>query len=155
MRTQIPFTSRQISFLKALNAKINDITNPKPDYITHISYQWKPQHTRSFGKIPKIIFSPHSCYIKAQVIREAGLFNEKRELELAAIRKQFGIKEQQYRHARLFESELNNIMLKIKKAVYTLGLINHLFTDDHSPMAEPIALVQQIVLEEQAMAFKD
>ncbi|GBC64175.1 hypothetical protein DENIS_5193 [Desulfonema ishimotonii] len=128
--------------------------NLNSEIITHESYEWRNEQTKQFGKIPKIKFFPHSCQVKADIIREAGLDNKDREKELSTIRKRYGIAESRHSHARLFEAELNNIMLKVKKAVYTVGLINNLFTQNGGQIAEPLTLLQQIVLEERAAKFR-
>ena len=154
MRNCNAFTDRQIKFINALNTKIAEIDEPDPEFITHESYEWRIEQTKQFGKIPKIKFYPHSCQVKAGIVRSAGLENAKREKELSNIRQRYGIRESQHGHARLFEAELNNIMLKVKKAVYTVGFINNLFTGNGGQVAEPLALLQQIVLEENAPNFR-
>ena len=153
MRNNNPFTKRQIDFIKALNNKIIAIDDPGPEIITHNSYQWKIEQTKQFGKIPKIKFHTHSCQIKTDIIRAAGLIDKNRDYELSNIRQRHIIKPSKYGKARLFEAELNNIMFKIKKAVYTVGYINNLFTENGSQIAEPLALLQQIIMEEQAQSF--
>lgn len=155
MRNCNAFTDRQFKLLNALNAKIAEIDDPDPGFITHESYEWRVEQTKQFGKIPKVKFYPHSCQIKASIIRSAGLENAEREKELSNIRHRYGIRESQHGHARLFEAEFNNIMLKVKKAVYTVGFINNLFTGDGGQVAAPLALLQQIVLEEQACNFRE
>jgi hypothetical protein len=155
MRNYNPFTKRQIDFIEALNNRITTINDPDPEIITHEFCRWQIEQTRQFGKIPKIKFHPHSCRIKAEIIRNAGLIDENRDHELSDIRQRHGIKEPRYSEARLFEAELNNIMLKLKKAVYAVGYINNLLTADNSQIAAPLALLQQIVMEEQAQFFND
>lgn len=155
MRNSNPFTKRQIDFIVALNNRITAINDPDPEVITHESYLWQIELTRQFGKIPKIKFFPHSCQIKAEIIKNAGLIDKSRDHELSVTRQKYGIKASKYREARLFEAELNNIMLKLKKAVYTVGYINNLFTVDGSQIADPLALLQQIVMDEQAQSFND
>jgi hypothetical protein len=152
MRAHNPFTARQINLLKTLSAKLQEIDNR---LITHVSYQWKIQPTRCFGKIPKISFTPHSCYVKAQIIRDSGTNTTIDEQTITLLRKKYGIKEVRYSQARLFESELNNIMLKIKKALHTLAVINNLFSDNDTLVAEPINMLQQIVMEENMQIFND
>jgi len=41
-------------------------------------------------------------------------------------------------------------MLKAKKATFTVALINHLFATETQTIADPIALLQQIVIDEYA-----
>ncbi len=155
MRNCNSFTERQIKLIRALDKKIAEIDDPDPEIITHESYEWKIEQTKQFGKIPKITFHPHSCQVKAEIVRNAGLDNAKREKELSQIRQRYGIAESRHSHARLFEAEFNNIMLKIKKAVYTVGFVNNLFTGNGKQIAVPLTLLQQIVLEEQTANFKD
>jgi hypothetical protein len=152
MRNHNPFTARQINLLKTLSAKLQDIDNR---LITHMSYQWKTQPTRCFGKIPKITFTPHSCYVKAQIINDSGTNTAIDEQTITLLRKKFGIKKVRYSQARLFESEFNNIMLKIKKALHTLAFINNLFSDNDTLVAEPIGMLQQIVMEENSQIFNE
>jgi hypothetical protein len=152
MRTHNPFTVRQINLLQTLSTKLQDIDNR---LITHISYQWKSQSNRCFGQIPKISFTPHSCYVKAQIIHDSGIHSAIDEQTITLLRKKYGIKKVRYSQARLFESELNNIMLKIKKALHTLAFINNLFSDNDTLVAEPIALLQQIVMEENIQLFNE
>jgi hypothetical protein len=129
------------------------IDDPDSEIITHDFYQWKIEQTKQFGKLPKIKFHPYSCQIKTDIIRAAKLVDKNRENELLHIRQRYMIKPSKYREARLFEAELNNIMFKIKKAVYTVGYINSLFTENDSTVAIPLALLQQIIMEEQAQSF--
>jgi hypothetical protein len=152
MRAHNPFTVRQINLLKTLSTKLQDIDNR---LITHVSYQWKTQPTRCFGKIPKISFTPHSCYVKAQIIQDSGIHSAIDEQTITLLRKKYGIKKVRYSQARLFESELNNIMLKIKKALHTLAFINNLFSDKDTLVAEPIGMLQQIVMEENTQIFNE
>lgn len=147
MRSPKPFTSRQIKLLKALNEKLSEIDDPDKEIITHETYFWQIQQTKQFGKIPKIKFSPHSCQIKAEIIRSSGLIDDTRENKLSELRRKYGIKNIRHSQARRFEAEISNIMLKIKKAVYTVGYINHLFTSEN-PIATPLALLQEVVIEE-------
>jgi len=155
MRNCNSFTKRQINLIKALNMRIAKINDPDPEIITHESYKWTIEQTKQFGKIPKIKFYPHSCQVKAEIVRESGIIDRNRNHELSKIRQKYGIKESRYSNARLFEAELNNIMLKVKKAVYTVGYINNLFTAKDSSIAEPLVLLQKIVMEEQAQSFGD
>jgi hypothetical protein len=46
-------------------------------------------------------------------------------------------------------------MLKIKKALHTLAFINNLFSDNDTLVAEPISMLQQIVMEENMQIFND
>ena len=45
-------------------------------------------------------------------------------------------------------------MLKVKKAMFTAGYINHLLATDQQSVAEPITLIQQIVTDEYAPKIK-
>ena len=154
MRNQNPFTDRQIRLLEAIREKIRHIHDPNPEIITDESYEWFTESTRQFGTIPKLRFSPQSSRIKAELIRDAGLIDELRENEYSQIRQKYGIKEARNRKARLFESEWNNIMLKVKKAMFTAGYINQLLATDQQSVAEPIAIIQQIVTDEYAPQIK-
>ena len=57
--------------------------------------------------------------------------------------------------ARLFEAEWNNIMLKAKKATFTVALINNLFTSNGQQVANPILLLQSIVMAEYNREIKN
>lgn len=153
MRSPKPFTSKQVKLLKALNDKLSEIDDPNKEIITHEEYSWQIKQTKQFGKIPKIRFSPHSCQIKAEIIRSSGLIDDTRENQLSEIRRKYGVKNIRHTQARRFEAEISNIMLKIKKAVYTVGYINHLFSFE-TPIATPLALLQEIVIEEQERDLK-
>jgi len=154
MRNPNPFTDRQIRLLEAIREKIRHINDPEPEIITDEFYEWLTESTKQFGRIPKIRFSPQSSRIKAELIKDAGLIDELREVELSRIRQKYCIKEARNRKARLFESEWNNIMLKVKKAMFTAGYINQLLATDQETVAEPIALMQQIVTDEYAPQIK-
>lgn len=154
MRPQNTFTARQIIFIKAICKEIALINTPDPEIITHESYTWSVIQTRRFGKIPKIRFLPHSCQKKAEIMRQSGLIDPTRQREIEKLRNKYSIRELRHGHARLFESEWDNIMLKIKKAAFTIGFINNLFVGDGERIAEPIRLLQAIVLAEHASKLK-
>jgi hypothetical protein len=148
MRNPQPFTERQIRLLEAIREKIRQITDPDPEIITHESYEFHIEQTKQFGKIPKIRFRPNSGQIKEKIIEKAGLINESRNEKKAEIRKKFGITEARNSKANLFESEFNNIMHKAKKATVIAANINQLFATDQQTIAEPMQLMQQVVMDE-------
>ena len=148
MRSKNPFTARQISFIEAIRKKLCQTNDPDPEIITDEAFEFYIEQTKNFGKIPKIRFKPHACRIKAEIIKTAGLFNETRENEKARIRQIDGFRSSRNCMARLFESEWNNIMLKAKKSMITIGHINHLFTSEKQNLSDPVRLLQQIVFEE-------
>ena len=158
IRNPNPFTERQLRLLKAIQKKINEINDPDPEIITHESYEWFTEQTKQFGKIPKIRFYPNSCLAKAEIIEKAGLINESRQQEIAQLRENIGIKKPRDKEsrimARLFESEWNNIMLKAKKATFTVALINQLFCSIDQTISEPIEHLQNIVMEEYSPQIK-
>ncbi|MBC2714942.1 MAG: hypothetical protein HF978_06495 [Desulfobacteraceae bacterium] len=86
--------------------------------------------------------------MKAELIRDAGLIDDAKEEELNSLRQKYGIAGARNKESRLFEAEWNNMMFKLKKATYTVALINHLFASSNQSVSEPIKLMQQIVLEE-------
>jgi len=153
-----PFTERQLRLLEAIQKKIREINGPDPEVITHESYEWFTEQTKQFGKIPKIRFYPHSCLAKAEIIEKAGLIDESRQQEIAQLRKNIGIKKPRDKisriRARLFESEWNNIMLKAKKATFTVALINQLFCFNDQTISEPIEHLQNIVMDEYSPQIK-
>lgn len=154
MRKQIPFTTRQLNLLKAVQDKIRQINDPNPEILTDESFEWRTTRTNHFGIIPKITFKPYSSQIKADIMRKAGLLDENRETKLTELRKQYGIGEVRNMEARLFESEWNNIMLKIKKATLALCYINMFFAGSDQKMSDPLQHMQQIVMEEFATQLK-
>ena len=155
IRNPNPFTERQVHLLEALHEKIRQIDDPDPDIITHESYDWNIESTKQFGKIPKIRFHPKSCQIKAELIEKAGLVDEARQEQISQIRRKYGIRKARNGMANLFESEWNNIMLKAKKATFTLALVNLLFTAEHQTVSDPVALLQQIVMDEYGAQIKE
>ena len=159
IRNPNPFTERQLRLLKAIQKKINEINDPDPEIITHESYEWFTEQTKQFGKIPKIRFYPNSCLTKAEIIEKAGLLNELRQQEITQLRQNIGIKKPRDKisriRARLFESEWNNIMLKAKKATFTVALINQLFCSMDQTISEPIRHLQNIVMEEYSPQIKN
>ena len=154
MRNPNPFTNRQIQFLEVIRKRIRQINDPNPEIITHETYEFHTEQTKQFGKIPKIRFRPHSSQIKAELIRAAGLIDKSREEKIAQIRQKYGIRETRNREARLFESEWNNIMLKAKKATFTMALMNQLFANQDQALSEPVQLMQSIVVDEYASQIK-
>ena len=153
-RNPNPFTDRQIRFLEAIRERIRKINDPEPEVIIHESYEWHTEQTKQFGLIPKIKFIPHCSQIKSELVSNAGLLNEAKDQELKRIRQKYGIRGARNKEARLFESEWNNIMLKAKKATFTLALINQLFASNNQTVADPITLLQQIVIEEYSAQIK-
>ena len=158
MRNPNPFTERQVCLLEAIRKKISEINDPDPEIITHESYEWFTEQTKQFGKIPKIRFYPNSCLTKAEIIEKAGLLNESRQQEITHLRQKIGIKRPRDKEsrirARLFESEWNNIMLKAKKATFTVALINQLFCSTYQTISEPIEHLQNIVMDEYSPQIK-
>ena len=158
IRNPNPFTERQLRLLKAIQKKINEINDPDPEIITHESYEWFTEQTKQFGKIPKIRFYPNSCLAKTEIIEKAGLLNELRQQEITQLRQNIGIKKPRDKisriRARLFESEWNNIMLKAKKATFTIALINQLFCSMDQTISEPIEHLQSIVMDEYSPQIK-
>ena len=154
IRNPNPFTARQTRLLEAVREKICQINDPDPEIITHESYGWRIEQTKQFGKIPKIRFRPNSCQIKAELIEKAGLVDEARQEQISQLRRKYGIRKARNGLANLFESEWNNIMLKVKKATFTLALANLLFSKETETVSVPVALLQQIVMDEYAPRIK-
>ncbi|RJR23646.1 MAG: hypothetical protein C4582_05285 [Desulfobacteraceae bacterium] len=148
MRNSSPFTDRQRRLLEAIREQIRALNDPEPEIITHEACEWVTEDTKTFGKIPKIRFRPYACRTKAELVKQAGLVDEAKEHEIVQLRKLYSIREVRNKEARLFESEWNNIMLKAKKAAFTLALINSLFSTHNQTVSEPIRLLQSIVLLE-------
>ena len=154
IRNPNPFTERQVRLLEALCEKIRQIDDPDPDIITHESYDWNIESTKQFGKIPKIRFHPKSCQIKAELIEKAGLVDETKQEQISKIRRKYGIRKARNGLANLFESEWNNIMLKAKKATFTLALVNLLFSAENQKVSDTVSLLQQIVMDEYGAQIK-
>jgi len=158
IRKQNPFTKRHLRFLKSIQDKIREINDPDKPYVSHEIYSFQIKQTKQFGKIPKIVFQPHGTQIKAEIIRKAGFTNESRNKEIDQIRQKMGFcnsRDKEHRIlARLFEAEWNNIMFKIKKSAFTMALTNNLFTSGCQRIADPILLLQDIVMEEYAGKIK-
>ena len=150
VRNLNPFTGRQTKFLQVIREKIRQISDPDPDIITHESYEFCIKNTKHFGKIPKLRFKPKSSQIKAEIVQKAGLVDENREAEIAEIRGKYGVQKARNGLAMLFESEWNNIMVKLKKSVFVAGYINQLFATEHQTLSEPTLLTQWIVKSEYA-----
>ena len=157
-RNKNPFTTRQAKVLETIHHKIMEINDPDKDYITHESYKFYIAQTNQFGKIPKIQFEPNSTYIKADIMRSAGLANKARFKKINQIRADIGITKKRDTEsrtlARLFESEWNNIMHKLKKAVFTAVFVNNLFIRDHQQVSDTMDFLQQFVMEEYAGHIK-
>lgn len=158
IRNTNPFTERQIRLLGAIQEKICEINDPDPEIITNDSYEWFTEQTKQFGKIPKIRFYPNSCLTKAEIVQKADLIDESRHQEIVQVRQKIGIKRPRDKEsrirARLFESEWNNIMLKAKKATFTVALINQLFCSIGQTISEPIEHLQSIVMDEYSPQIK-
>jgi len=154
MRNPNPLTARQIRLLEAIREKIREINDSDPEIITNESYEFHAEQNKQFGKIPKIRFRPNSCQIKAGLIEKAGLIDESQSEKKAEIREKYGIREARNSRANLFESEWNNIMFKVKKAIFNAAYINQLFATGQQTVSDPIALLQGIVMEEYAGQIK-
>ena len=148
MRNPNAFTERQIRLIEAVRDKISEINDPDPEIITDMTYEWRSEQTQQFGRIPKIRFKPYSGQIKAELVRKAGLIDDGRERQLEQLRRKYGVRSARNKEARLFESEWNNIMFKIKKATFTVGFLNLVFSGTEQKVAEPIRILQEIVMEE-------
>ena len=154
MRNPDAFTKRQIRLIKAVRDKVCEINDPNPEIITDETYQWRYEQTRQFGRIPKIRFKPYCSQAKAELVRQAGLIDDNRERQLEQLRRKYGVRSAKNKEARLFESEWNNIMFKIKKAAFTVGFLNQIFSGSDQKVAEPIRIMQEIVLEEFSLQLK-
>ena len=148
MRNPNAFTERQIRLIEAVCDKIREINDPNPEIITDMTCEWRYKQTRKFGRIPKIHFNPYSSQMKAELVRKAGLIDDDREQQLEQLRRKYGIRATRNKEARLFESEWNNIMFKSKKATFTVAYINQLFASDQQTIAEPMQLLQSVVMDE-------
>jgi hypothetical protein len=154
MRNPNAFTKRQIRLIKAVRDKVREINDPDPEIITDETYEWRYEQTRQFGRIPKIRFKPYSSQVKAELVRQAGFIDDDRERQLERLRLKYGVGSARNKEARLFESEWNNIMFKIKKAAFAVGFINQIFSGSDQKVAEPIRITQEIVLEEFSLQLK-
>jgi len=148
MRNPNAFTKRQIRLIEAVRDKICEINDPDPEIITDMTCEWRYKQTRQFGRIPKIHFNPYSSQMKAELVRKAELIDDGREQQLEQLRRKYGIRATRNKEARLFEAEWNNIMFKIKKATFIVGFLNQIFSGSDQKVAEPIRILQEIVMEE-------
>jgi len=105
MRNPNSFTDRHIRLLEAVRNKVQQINDPDPEIIFNELYEFYIRQTREFGRIPKIRFKPHSCQIKAELIRDAGLIDNTKEKELNNLRQKYGIAGARNKESRLFEAE--------------------------------------------------
>ncbi len=147
-RNKNPFTPRQLRLLEAIRDKIKEINDPNPDVIRHDRYKFFTVQTKKYGKLVKVKFPPRSTQIKAEITEKAGLYTKERREKLAEIRKERGIKTARNTDAMLFEEEWNAIAFKLKKAMYTTGLINFMFATGQEPLADPCRLMQGIIMTE-------
>lgn len=154
-RNRNVFTSRQIKLLQAMVDKLKTITDPDPKIITHETFTWHIKQTKQFDKLPAISFKPNCNQIKAEITRAANLTNKTRDTSLQKIRDQFGIKDIKNREARLFNSELDNILFAWKKHIYAAALINNFFTTTNQTFSEPFTLMQEILKDEYKMLFQN
>ena len=154
VRNRNVFTSRQIKLLQATLEKLKEITDPDPEIITHETFKWHIKQTKQFGKLPALSFKPNCNQIKAEITRSANLTNKTRNTSLQKIRDQFGISDIKNREARLFNSELDNILFAWKKHIYAAALINNFFTAANQTVSEPFVLMQEILKEEYIMLFQ-
>ena len=154
MRNLNPITDRQIRLLEAVRDKICQINDPDPEVIIDESYEFHVVATKQFGKIPKIRFTPNSCHIKAELAKKSGIIDESKEMEIVCLRHLYGVTGARNSRARLFEEEWNNMMLKAKKAAFTVALINQLFATMDQTASKPIQLLQQIIMDEYAPQIK-
>ena len=152
-RNRYVFTSRQIRLLQTIVKKLKEITDPDPEIITHESFKWHIKQTKQFGKLPALSFKPNCNQIKAEITRNANLTNNTRNTSLQKIRDQFGIKDIKNREARLFNSELDNILFAWKKHIYAAALINNFFATTNQTLSEPFTLMQEILKDEYKMLF--
>ena len=155
VRNRNVFTSRQIKLLQAMVEKLKAITDPDPKIITHETFTWQIKQTKQFGKLPAISFKPNCNQIKAEITRAANLTNKNHDTSLQKLRDQFGIKNIKNREARLFNSELDNILFAWKKHIYAAALINNFFATNTQTISEPFTLMQEILKDEYKMLFQN
>jgi hypothetical protein len=108
---------------------------------------------KDFGQVPKIKFEPHGkdVYYKAEIMRKAGLASNERSEKIGKQKKpgfQGALDEERLFLARQFVSEWNNLMHTLLKSARALVHVNYALTRNGEKVAEPIRLVQGIVLQE-------
>lgn len=152
-RNPEPFTERRQRFVAALSETLKAINDPdSPDVSDH--YEYRSELLKGFGEIPKIRFYPHGkdTYYKAEIMRKTGLVNQETTQKIVALREKVGFKkarDEEHRVlARQFESEWNNLMHQLVKATRALSAINYALSELGSGMAEPIRIIQGIVVGE-------
>ena len=145
MRPQNPFTDRQLRLLETIRERLRAINDPDPEVITNEGFSWGVELTSEFGRIPKLKFNGQATRIKAELIQTACPMAEAKEKELAQIRAKYGLQGAKYKDACRFESEFNNLMIKAKKAMVTVAMINQMFATEDQAVSDPIRLLQEIV----------
>jgi len=145
MRPQNPFTDRQLRLLETIRERLRAINDPDPEVITNEGFSWDVELTSEFGRIPKLKFHTQATRIKAELIQEACPMPEAKEKELAQIRAKYGLQGAKYKDACRFESDFNCIMLKVKKAMTTVAMVNQMFATEDQAVSDPIRLLQEIV----------
>jgi len=124
------------------------MNDPDPEVITNEGFSWGVELTSEFGRIPKLKFHTQATRIKAELIQTACPMPEAKEKELAQIRAKYGLQRAKYKDACRFESEFNNLMIKAKKAMVTVAMINQMFATEDQEISDPIRLLQEIVSTE-------
>ncbi|MDZ7760123.1 MAG: hypothetical protein U5L00_07705 [Desulfovermiculus sp.] len=162
MRNLNPFTARQVKLLKAIHTRDQEIKDPDKGYISFESLSFSLESTKQFGRIPKIRFSPSAQSMKSEIMGCADLtqsVSKDRKSSLASLRQNISYtaqskpKNDTQRLADVFDKEWDNIMLKAKKAMFTIAFLNHLFAGNEQ-IAEPVRLLQGAVMEEYAGQLK-
>jgi len=145
MRAQNPFTDRQLRLLETIRHRLRAMNDPDPEVITNEEFSWGMELTSEFGRIPKLKFHTQATRIKAELIQKACPMAEAKEKELAKIRAKYDVQGAKYKEASRFESEFNNLMIKAKKAMATVAMINQMFATEGQVVSDPIKLLQEIV----------
>ncbi|CAB1061185.1 hypothetical protein D1BOALGB6SA_5958 [Olavius sp. associated proteobacterium Delta 1] len=147
-----PFTSRRQKFMHALSEVLRELDDPEREDVSTI-YEYRSENTKTFGSIPKLKFLPFGkdCYMKAEVMRRAGLVNQELQDKVKQLRKDLGFKgarDEEHRIlARRFESYWNNWMHQITKATKALSYTNYALCKQGQRLAKPVRLIQQTTMQ--------
>jgi hypothetical protein len=160
--TNPPFTHRHIALLEAFNKKVRDIEDPDAPIITNQSCEWTEVTLKGVGTIPKPKLSPNPQQIKAEIMRVAGLdhiVSEAGREKRHKSRQKTGYTPQHKlldvsRLAQNFDKIWQEIAVKIKSTLHGPAYVNHLFIKPGEQISQPLTILQEAIMTENASTFK-